>query len=58
MKNNKPESKKIFSEETRAALMEYGAVLREIHNRLVKEGKVKVVNGKIIFLDSENGDSL
>ncbi|HEY4515882.1 MAG TPA: hypothetical protein VJH67_01690 [Candidatus Paceibacterota bacterium] len=40
----------IFSDETIESLREYGEALRDIHNRLVKEGKVKVVDGKIIFL--------
>ena len=57
-KKNKPEDKKIFSEETMMAIMEYGAVLREIHNRLVKEGKVKVVDGKSLFLDEKTGEWL
>jgi len=30
-----------FTEETMQSLREYGAVLREIHDRLVKEGKLK-----------------
>ena len=42
--------RKKFSEETIQSLIEYGEVLRVIHNRLVKEGQVKVVNGKVIFL--------
>ncbi len=46
--------KKTFSEETIKSLVEYGEVLRRIHNRLVVEGKVKVVDGKIIFLDKKD----
>lgn len=42
--------KNVFSEETIRSLVEYGEVLRRIHNRLTMEGKVKVVNGKVIFL--------
>lgn len=33
-------SSKIFSEETAAALREYGEVLRDIHNRMISEGYV------------------
>ncbi|MDP2641992.1 MAG: hypothetical protein Q8P21_01735 [bacterium] len=47
MDNNKEST---FSEETMQGLIEYGEALRTIHNRLVKEGKVKVVKGKIVFL--------
>ena len=50
MKEEEPKSQ-IFSDETIESLREYGEVLRDIHNRLVKEGKVKVIDGKIIFLD-------
>ncbi len=42
--------KNIFSEETIKSLTQLGTVLRGIHNRLVVEGKVKVVNGKVTFL--------
>ncbi len=48
--------KNIFSEETIRSLVEYGEVLRSIHNRLVLEGKVKVVDGKIIFLSDKQKD--
>lgn len=43
----------IFSDEAIQNFTELGAVLRRIHNRLVKEGRVKVVNGKAIFLDNK-----
>jgi hypothetical protein len=39
-----------LSEEALKNINELGDVLRQIHNRLVKEGKVKVVDGKIIFV--------
>ena len=40
-----------LSDETIQSVIELGVVLRQIHNRLVAEGKVKVVNGKIVFLN-------
>ena len=40
----------ILSEESIKALTELGEVYREIHNRLVSEGKVRVENGKAIFI--------
>ena len=43
--------RKEFSEETIQSLVDLGKVLLEIHKRLVLEGKVKVVNGKIVFLE-------
>ena len=39
-----------FSKETMEGLIELGAVILKIHNRLVAEGKVKVVDGKIILI--------
>ncbi len=54
--NNKKEY--IFSEETIKSLEELGLVLRQIHNRLVKEGKIKKVNGKWVAIEDKNqGDS-
>ena len=47
MKNS---SKNKFSEETMKGLIELGAVILKIRNRLVAEGKIKVVNGKIIII--------
>jgi len=44
-KENEP-----LSEEALENINELGDVLRQIHNRLVKEGKIKVVGGKSIFL--------
>ena len=56
---NKPENEDVskqnlFSDETVAALAELGEVLRPIHARLIREGKIKVVDGKII--DCETGE--
>lgn len=42
------EKKSKLPEETIQALIRLGTVLRPIVNRLIAEGKVKVVNGKII----------
>ena len=39
-----------LSEEALKNINELGDVLRQVHNRLVKEGKVKVIDGKIIFV--------
>jgi hypothetical protein len=39
-----------LSEETIKSAVELGEVLRKIHSRLAAEGKVKVVNGKVIFI--------
>jgi hypothetical protein len=44
-KKNKP-----LSEEALKNINELGDVLREIHNRLIKEGKIKIIDGKIIFV--------
>jgi len=43
--------KKVFSEETMQALMELGEVLKRIARRLIVEGKARVVDGKIVFLE-------
>jgi hypothetical protein len=45
-----PKKKNIFSDETIQSLVELGTVLRQIHNRLVVEGKAKIVNGRIVFI--------
>lgn len=37
-------------EETIQALIQLGTVLRPIANRLIAEGKAKVVDGKLIFI--------
>lgn len=44
-KKNEP-----LSEEALNNINELGDVLRQVHNRLVTEGKVKVIDGKIIFV--------
>ena len=36
---NEPEQEPLFSDETIKALQEFGEVLQQIHNRLIKEGK-------------------
>lgn len=45
--------KYLLSDETVEALVKLGEVLRPIHDRLVREGKIKVDDGKII--DCETG---
>jgi len=42
-----------FTEETMQSLREYGAVLREIHDRLVKEGKLKKIKGKWMVKEND-----
>ncbi len=37
-----------FSEETIESLKDLGEILLKIHHRLVAEGKVEVINGKVI----------
>ena len=41
----------IFSEETVMALVELGHVLRSILKRLIQDGEVKIVNGKVVFIE-------
>jgi hypothetical protein len=48
--------KYLLSDETVEALVKLGEVLRPIHDRLVKEEKIKVVDGKII--DCETGEPI
>lgn len=43
----------ILSDETIKSLIELGEVLREIENRLLKEGKIKVKNGKVIWPETK-----
>lgn len=50
-KIDKKEVKRLLSDETIESLTKLGDVLLSIHIRLVKEGKVKVENGKTIFLE-------
>jgi hypothetical protein len=40
-----------LSDETIEAVVKLGEVLRPIANRLIAEGKAKVENGKIVFLE-------
>lgn len=42
-----------LSDETIKSLTDLGGVLRQIHNRLVSEGKVEVRDGKVIFLEKK-----
>jgi hypothetical protein len=44
-KKNQP-----LSEEALKNINDLGDVLRQIHYRLIKEGKVKIVDGKIVFV--------
>jgi hypothetical protein len=50
MPKKKENKKHLFSNEEVAALIELGEVLRPIADRLVVEGKAKIVDGKIIFI--------
>lgn len=43
----------IFSEEEVKALSELGEILRSIRARLLREGKAKIVDGKIVFIEDE-----
>lgn len=43
-----------MSDETIRSLEQLGEVLRSIVRRLVREGKAKIVDGKVIFLDDKN----
>ncbi|MEI6850036.1 MAG: hypothetical protein WCK29_03280 [archaeon] len=47
----KKEKSRLLSEGELKNLVELGEILRGIHNRLLLEGKVKVENGKTIFLE-------
>jgi hypothetical protein len=46
------ENKQKLPEETIKSLIELGEVLRGVCERLLAEGKVRVVDGKIEFLDT------
>ncbi len=50
---NSPERHQPLSEEALKSLEELGAVLRSILMRLIKEGKAKVVDGKVIFIKQD-----
>lgn len=43
------EKKSDLTEEEMENIIALGEVLRGIHNRLLKEGKIKIENGKIIW---------
>lgn len=43
----------IFSQEELDNIAGLGEVLQNIHNRLLLEGKIKVENGKTIFLEDK-----
>ncbi len=45
--------KYILSQEEINSISELGEVLRKIHNRLLSEGKIKIKNGKTIFLENK-----
>lgn len=47
MKKNK---KQIFTQEEIDRISALGDVLRKILSRLLKEGKAKIENGKVVFL--------
>lgn len=51
------ENPHIFSQEELDNIAGLGEVLRNIHKRLLSEGKIKVENGKTIFLENKNGIS-
>ncbi len=40
----------MFSKETIDSLTELGSILLRIQVRLINEGKAKIVNGKIVFM--------
>jgi hypothetical protein len=44
------EESHIFTREELDNIEVLGDVLRKIHNRLLAEGKVRVENGKVVFL--------
>lgn len=45
--------KKQFTVEEIKSIAELGDILRSIAERLIREGKAKIVDGKIVFLDNE-----
>ena len=47
----------IFSQETVSSLVELYEVMQAICNRLIKEGKAKVVDGKVIFLEKPSHEN-
>ncbi len=46
--------KHIFTDEELASIQELGDVLRSILKRLISEGKAKIVDGKVVFLDRKD----
>ena len=44
------ETSNIFSKEELENIAEFGEVLRRIQQRLLKEGVIKIENGKVIWL--------
>lgn len=54
MSSVKDKKSEPLSEETIESLTRLGGILAKIVHRLVREGKAKVVNGKIIFNDDHN----
>jgi len=46
----------IFSDEAVRNLEELGHILRRIRARLLREGKAKIVDGKIVFLDEDENE--
>ena len=42
--------KQIFSKEELENINALGDVLRKIHNRLLSEGKIKIKDGKVVWL--------
>lgn len=49
MSITKTERKSDLTDEEMDNIISLGEVLRSIHNRLLKEGKIEVVNGKVIW---------
>ena len=45
--------KKTFTDGEIESISKLGDVLRTIVQRLVREGKAKIVDGKVVFLDDE-----
>lgn len=45
------EKKHIFTDEEIRSLQELGDVLHSILKRLISEGKAKIVDGKVVFLE-------
>jgi hypothetical protein len=52
VKKSEEKGNNLLSKEAIENITELGDVLRQIRNRLIKEGKVKVVDGKTIFQEN------